>query len=78
MLYSTDEAARKTGQHPSNVRRLARKGRAGRRIGGRWLFDDDDLNALAVTSEVGRPRGPVGDNRPCGLTNSQKENDIAD
>jgi excisionase family DNA binding protein len=55
---STSEAARRGGYAVSHISNLVRSGRLlARRVGNRWLVDENALEALIVNREVRRKRG---------------------
>lgn len=58
-LYSTTEAAERTGKATSTITYLARERGIGRKVGPNWIFTDEDLERLASVP-IGRPRRPRG------------------
>ena len=54
-MYSTAEAAEKTGLCESWVRRLCQLERIGTRVGGRWVLTDKDIAYLEQERTPGRP-----------------------
>jgi len=60
-LYDSEQARSKLAELGINIsvitiRYRARVNSVGARMNGRWIFDDDDIAALARTPRAGRPR----------------------
>lgn len=55
-LYSTADITELLNKAESTVRMLAAKHDIGRKVSGRWVFTDDDIDALRALPGPGRPK----------------------
>jgi putative molybdopterin biosynthesis protein len=65
MLLTTREVAALLRVHPKHVYRLLRRGLPGRRVGGEWRFDRDEVLAWGSTSDS--PTSSGAERRPAPL-----------